>query len=370
MYRGISTEQQQRRITDQVAHIERMLEEATADPPSWLLVVGHYPIYSAGDHGDMSELSTNLLPLLLKYKVHAYICGHDHISEHLRKDGIEYFVAGAGSMTDQLKYNTQGEMIWYGVGYSAYASMEASSKELTITYRDWNNTVRYEYTLTNPFIVKPGRPGEGGGGRDGDGENAKSGSGGDNNEEGLSDSVGPIKRHQLIVTVSFGGAALIGIGILVYVYRERMNMVKRTKDIKVLDPIDEDFLFAISPNRRQRRRHHVVYKSSGTPGIELLELGVAYADKGQQNPMTTMATTTAIDTTNFTIQDIESMETTLSLVGRDDSAANTGTALSVLTAEDEEPGDKSIGHRSYGGYIRIKTDMGQPTHRRVQTSPI
>jgi hypothetical protein len=135
-----------------------MLQEATEDPPSWLIVVGHYPIYSAGSHGDMSELSTYLLPLLIKYKVHAYVSGHDHISEHLRRDGIEYFVAGAGSMTDQLKYSSQADLVWSGVGYSAYASMEASVKELTMTYRDWNNTVRYSYTLTNPMYVPPIKP--------------------------------------------------------------------------------------------------------------------------------------------------------------------------------------------------------------------
>lgn len=52
--------------------------------PTWLIVVGHYPIFSRGEHGDISELKEYLLPLLIKYKVNAYICGHDHISEHLQ----------------------------------------------------------------------------------------------------------------------------------------------------------------------------------------------------------------------------------------------------------------------------------------------
>ena len=47
-----------------------------------------------GEHGDTSELITYLLPLLKAYSVHAYFCGHDHISEHLELDGIEYFVVG------------------------------------------------------------------------------------------------------------------------------------------------------------------------------------------------------------------------------------------------------------------------------------
>ena len=52
--------------------------------PTWLLVVGHYPIFSRGEHGDISELKEYLLPLLIQYKVNAYLSGHDHISEHLQ----------------------------------------------------------------------------------------------------------------------------------------------------------------------------------------------------------------------------------------------------------------------------------------------
>ena len=61
-----------------------MLDEANRRNPTWLLVAGHYPIYSVGEHGDTSELKSYLQPLLQKYNVHAYFCGHDHLS------GINY----------------------------------------------------------------------------------------------------------------------------------------------------------------------------------------------------------------------------------------------------------------------------------------
>jgi 3',5'-cyclic AMP phosphodiesterase CpdA len=57
-----------------------MLVEAIRHNPTWLLVAGHYPVFSTGEHGDTSELKSYLLPLLTKYKVHAYFCGHDHFS--------------------------------------------------------------------------------------------------------------------------------------------------------------------------------------------------------------------------------------------------------------------------------------------------
>ena len=57
-----------------------MLTEANQKNPTWLLVAGHYPVFSLGEHGDTSELKTYLWPRLNTYGVHAYFCGHDHFS--------------------------------------------------------------------------------------------------------------------------------------------------------------------------------------------------------------------------------------------------------------------------------------------------
>jgi hypothetical protein len=73
---GISTDEQAARISNQLYHIERYLQEATANNATYTIVAGHYPIVSPGSHGDNSELVTYLLPLLIKYKVNVYYCGH------------------------------------------------------------------------------------------------------------------------------------------------------------------------------------------------------------------------------------------------------------------------------------------------------
>lgn len=45
----------------------------------YLIVTGHYPVYSAGSAGPSIPCLYNKLdPLLKKYKVQAYISGHDH----------------------------------------------------------------------------------------------------------------------------------------------------------------------------------------------------------------------------------------------------------------------------------------------------
>ena len=45
---------------------------------SWLLAARHYPIFSGGEHGNTPELHASVKPLLERYGVDAYLCGHDH----------------------------------------------------------------------------------------------------------------------------------------------------------------------------------------------------------------------------------------------------------------------------------------------------
>eukprot|EP00981_Chlorochromonas_danica_P014231 scaffold7567_cov167-Ochromonas_danica.AAC.11 len=74
--------------------IENKLSTSTAD---YLLVVGHYPVYSVCEHGPTSTLVALLRPMLIKYGAH-YISGHDHCMEHLVDDegGVNYWLTGMG----------------------------------------------------------------------------------------------------------------------------------------------------------------------------------------------------------------------------------------------------------------------------------
>ncbi|PAA65979.1 hypothetical protein BOX15_Mlig019221g1 [Macrostomum lignano] len=63
----------------------------------YLFVAGHHPVWSIGQHGPTSDLVRRLDPLLLKYKVNAYLCGHEHNMQHIVLNGTDYFVAGAAA---------------------------------------------------------------------------------------------------------------------------------------------------------------------------------------------------------------------------------------------------------------------------------
>lgn len=63
-----------------------------------VITVGHHPVFTAGAHGNTPELVARLLPLLTRYNVDAYLCGHDHLLNHLvGPNGTDFVLTGAGS---------------------------------------------------------------------------------------------------------------------------------------------------------------------------------------------------------------------------------------------------------------------------------
>ena len=84
----------------QLDWIRQTLADSANDPEiKWRIVYGHHPMMTSGVHLNerrIAELRTELLPVLKAAKVDVYICGHDHDMEHLRADGMEFFICGGG----------------------------------------------------------------------------------------------------------------------------------------------------------------------------------------------------------------------------------------------------------------------------------
>jgi hypothetical protein len=48
---------------------------------------------------------------------------------------VNYFVAGAGALTDKLgSKGSEGNLVWAGTGYSAFAAISATEESLTVSY--------------------------------------------------------------------------------------------------------------------------------------------------------------------------------------------------------------------------------------------
>jgi acid phosphatase len=85
----------------QLDWLDAALGKSTAP---WKIVIGHHPIFTAladekhYDH-DQPDLIARLNPVLLKHGIKIYICGHDHLLQSVKMDGVTYVVTGAGSQT-------------------------------------------------------------------------------------------------------------------------------------------------------------------------------------------------------------------------------------------------------------------------------
>ncbi|XP_076001342.1 tartrate-resistant acid phosphatase type 5a isoform X2 [Genypterus blacodes] len=81
----------------QLTWLQDRMAKSKAD---FLLVAGHYPVWSVSKHGPTECLLQRLRPLLIKYKATAYLCGHDHNLQYIKESDVGYVVSGAGNFLD------------------------------------------------------------------------------------------------------------------------------------------------------------------------------------------------------------------------------------------------------------------------------
>lgn len=137
---------QEKRKEKQYAWLEATLAESTAD---WLLVFGHHPVFSAGEHGDTPSLVTRLLPVLEKHHVDMYVSGHDHTLQHLQhqpKTHTQFFVNGNGAKMGLVRNVTQAAHVRKAEVKLGFMSHQLTRKSMTTKAIDREGGVVFEYT--------------------------------------------------------------------------------------------------------------------------------------------------------------------------------------------------------------------------------
>jgi hypothetical protein len=129
----------------------------------WLVVAGHYPVYSVADHGNTQALIDLLTPLFKKYHVCAYFNGHDHVLQHIEHDGVAYFTSGHGTHSDNFPlgaYNarlrTEDDKIGYKFSRNGpgFAAVKATHATLQVEFVDKWGKVIYTMVLRRPLLER------------------------------------------------------------------------------------------------------------------------------------------------------------------------------------------------------------------------
>ena len=130
------------------AQLQWLRDELAASTSSWRVVYGHFHIYSAL-RGDNQALIANLLPILKEHKVHLYLCGHEHLFQHLKPEGgVEFFVNGAaGGSGRAARQQGYDRVLFMDELEQGFTVLEASADTLTVRFVGAKGQAVYEKTL-------------------------------------------------------------------------------------------------------------------------------------------------------------------------------------------------------------------------------
>ncbi|CAF1471658.1 unnamed protein product [Adineta steineri] len=139
--------------------IEEQLQQSTAP---YLIVSGHYPIYSVAEHGPTQCLVDRLRPLLHQYKATTYLCGHDHNLQHLVDDmnetHLNYFVVGAANFISNNHDHAKdvppnsSKFFWAGsIVFGGFGLIEVNNVQMNFSFIDRSEKTLYQTTMIPRF---------------------------------------------------------------------------------------------------------------------------------------------------------------------------------------------------------------------------
>ena len=140
----------QRRFAPDAGFSRRFGVTLAASEADYLIVAGHYPIYSASRHGPTPYLIDQVKPLLEKYRATAYLSGHDHCEQYLqeRVGDVDHHTVGSASINDpKLTHKDDvppGSLKYFSAAtLGGFASVTVTHEGLSLTHHDGDGKVLY-----------------------------------------------------------------------------------------------------------------------------------------------------------------------------------------------------------------------------------
>lgn len=132
----------------QLAWLERALAESRA---AWKLVVGHHPIWSGGEHGSTAVLIERLRPILERRGVAAYVNGHDHDLQHIRRGALDCICSGGGSALRPTRM-IEGSLFAQSLG--GFALFRAERDALGFEFVSAAGQTAYSAAIPRPALAR------------------------------------------------------------------------------------------------------------------------------------------------------------------------------------------------------------------------
>jgi tartrate-resistant acid phosphatase type 5 len=128
--------------------LEKTLGDA-APNIKWKFVFGHHPVFTGGGRmlaKETVEMKNLFKPIFEKYRVNAYICGHDHNLQYIKPPGFTYyFVSGAGSELSRTVVHPEGGI--YARAENGFMNFSVTENQLQVTMISYTGEKLYSASI-------------------------------------------------------------------------------------------------------------------------------------------------------------------------------------------------------------------------------
>ncbi len=139
---GIDTQQLVAGAAARKAHLRWIDSVLASAREEWIVVIGHHPVYAHGHYGNTPVLVKQLAPLLEKYGVHAYLNGHEHDLQLMRRiNGVRYVVSGGGG---GVRKTSSGPNTEFAASTLGFFRLDFDAKRMRIRAFDADGKLLHE----------------------------------------------------------------------------------------------------------------------------------------------------------------------------------------------------------------------------------